>query len=259
MTSCADELSQVLMHQSRGQHSLRLLLLVVIVLQLYISNSLSLPSICGIIMCCAVYAAYDAFKSKCFLDIKPLPSPSPSQELPQLPGAVLDPHHSELSQCPSSDAVSYGPLPSASLSLESVSGASSAAVQSEHLEIQRLHLSDAPQCARSCARELSVSASPWESRATSRSSRPCFRGKNVSPSTETAAALSLPSRPPTSTVFVGNMSSLVTENDLLQLFSSFGEIIVARVQRCTKQKSLKMCARVSSAGFCGFIFSSALT
>jgi hypothetical protein len=146
MTSCADELSQVLMHQSRGQHSLRLLLLVVIVLQLYISNSLSLPSICGIIMCCAVYAAYDAFKSKCFLDIKPLPSPSPSQELPQLPGAVLDPHHSELSQCPSSDAVSsYGPLPSASLSLESVSGASPAAVQSEHLEIQRLrHSARAP-------------------------------------------------------------------------------------------------------------------
>jgi RNA recognition motif-containing protein len=43
------------------------------------------------------------------------------------------------------------------------------------------------------------------------------------------------------------MSSAVTENDLHQMFAPFGDIIVARIQRGTKQKGLKMCAPSSVA------------
>jgi RNA recognition motif-containing protein len=43
------------------------------------------------------------------------------------------------------------------------------------------------------------------------------------------------------------MSSVVNEADLLQMFGPFGDIIVARIQRGTKQKGLKMCVHCCAA------------
>ena len=52
------------MQQSLRLQPLRFLFLVIIFLQLYLSNSVSLPSIIGILLSCAVYAFYVDSKAK---------------------------------------------------------------------------------------------------------------------------------------------------------------------------------------------------
>ncbi len=240
---------QALVQQSRRLQPLRFVFLFIIFLQLYLSNSVSLPSICGILLSCAVYTIYVDIKAKRSPDVRSMPSPSTfNHKFPPLsstapgPDCVTD----------SRDTGELDPsLPSQPSRLEDAPVARNSdnasvynQVQHQEQARQQDHTTQQQQTSRS--QGLSTLAAPWEPTDAKVSSASLFGAKQTS-----AAVSTNPSQPPTSTIFVGNMSSVVTENDLLQMFSPFGDIIVARIQRGSKQKGLKMCAlnRCSSVQF----------
>jgi len=257
--------SQVAMHNSHRLQPLRILFLVIIFIQLYVSNSVSLPSICGILLTCVMYTVYIDSKGKETPDIQPLPSPcTPSQTLPTPPAAVVKPDLGENAR--PDDGCDAPSLPSQTSSIMSLPEVAPFARDSDDGIVQKQpqqqeqHSDDSQQQERqqpARSQELPVSAAPWKPSSARTSSGSLYGVKSIS--TAAAAASAAPSHPPTSTVFVGNMSSAVTENDLFQMFVSYGDIIVARIQRGTKQKGLKMCAPSSAAActvaFCGFVFS----
>ena len=212
------------MQQSLRLQPLRFLFLVIIFLQLYLSNSVSLPSIIGILLSCAVYAFYVDSKAKRSPAIQPLPSPAlPSEALPSLPAPAPATYQTCRHVQGASDDAPPAPLPSESSDLNDA-----------NLQQQQQQQPRTPT--------LSGSAAAWEPSFT----RSSASGTRTKPSFSSSSAAP-PSQPPTSTIFVGNMSSVVNEADLLQMFGPFGDIIVARIQRGTKQKGLKMCVHCCAA------------
>jgi hypothetical protein len=239
--SAAQSGMQAALQYSRRLQPLRFLFLVVIFLQLYLSNSVSLPSICGILLSCVAYTVYVDIKAKRSPDIGPLPSPPAlAHALPPLSPAALGPDHEQQSRCGGGGSVDQAPsLPSESSSQKSDPEHASVARESGDVSVpkepqqQRQQDHQKQQQPSHRAQGLSTSAAPWEPSIARASSASLYTAKSAPTGS---------SQPPTSTIFVGNMSSVVTENDLLQMFSAFGDIIVARIQRGTKQKGLKMCA-----------------
>ncbi len=257
--------AQVAMQHSRRLQPLRFLFLVIIFLQLYLTNSVSLPSICGILVSCVLYTIYVDSKDKHTPDIQPLPSPSVTHStLPPLSSAALDP---DLATKKRPDGgCETPPLPSEPSCPKSLPegisfprDSDNGIVQQQDLKSQqgqrheqdvhheqdqrreqdqRYEQQEQQQLPRT--QVLSVSAAPWRPSGIRTSSASLNGAKSACAAAATASSTS-PSHPPTSTVFVGNMSSAVTENDLYHMFAPFGDIIVARIQRGTKQKGLKMC------------------
>ncbi len=239
---------QSVMQNSRRLQPMRFIFLVVIFLQLYLSNSVSLPSICGILLSCAVYTIYVDIKAKRSPEIRSLPSPSTlDRALPPLSSTALSPDvkHTR-SQIP--DVLNQAPsLPLEHSSLKYVREGAPVAHKHDDSIDQKQLLQQDPQKQQqqqllSRSQGLSISAAPWEPTILRSSSSSLNCAKPTSAASSTSA-----SQPPTSTIFVGNMSSVVTESDLMQMFSPFGDIIVARIQRGTKQKGLKMFAALGSA------------
>lgn len=241
---------QSVMQNSRRLQPMRFIFLVVIFLQLYLSNSVSLPSICGILLSCAVYTIYVDIKAKRSPEIRSLPSPSTlDRALPPLSSAALSPDvKNTRSQSP--DVLNQSPsLPLEPSSLKYVREGAPLAHKHHDSIDQKQQPQQDPQKQQqqqqqlpSRSQGLSISAAPWEPTILRSSSSSLNCAKPTSAASSTSA-----SQPPTSTIFVGNMSSVVTESDLMQMFSPFGDIIVARIQRGTKQKGLKMFAALCSA------------
>jgi hypothetical protein len=233
---------QVAMQYSRRLQPLRFLFLAFIFQQLYLSSNVSLPSMFCIIMACAAYTMYVDSKAKLSPAIQPLPSPAVcSHSLPPLPAAASRPDLGKPPRCNIADSSQHAPpSPPQHLDPNSMPQAAPTANSSDDVTFdgqqqQQQRLQQQQQQQRQCSSQgLSISAAPWEPSSLRNSSTSLYSAK-------AAAAPSSSAQPPTSTVFVGNMSSAVTEADLLQTFASFGEIIVARIQRGTKQKGLKMC------------------
>jgi hypothetical protein len=230
---------QFAMQYSRRLQPLRFLFLAFIFLQLYLSSNVSLPSMFCIIMSCAAYTMYVDSKAKLSPAIQPLSSPSvSSHNLPPLPAAASRPDLGKPPRCNSTDSSVHAP-PSPPQHLEPISMPQDAPTANSSDDVtfdrrQQQQQQDGRQQRLFSSQGLSISAAPWEPSSLRNSSTSLYSAK-------AAAAPSSAAQPPTSTVFVGNMSSAVTEADLLQMFASFGEIIVARIQRGTKQKGLKMC------------------
>jgi hypothetical protein len=239
---------QSVMQISRRLQPMRFIFLLVIFLQLYLSNSVSLPSICGILLSCAVYTIYVDIKAKRSPEIRSMASPSTlDRALPPLSSAALSPDVKH-TRCQIPDVLNQSPsLPLEHSSLTHVrEGAPVAHKHDDSIDHKQLQQQDPKkqqqQQLLSRSQGLSISAAPWEptNLRSSSTSLNCAKPTSAASSTST-------SQPPTSTIFVGNMSSVVTESDLMQMFSPFGDIIVARIQRGTKQKGLKMFAALGSA------------